>query len=88
MDSDVAGTMRLIVKIPDYTALYCEAGKTDNPEAYIQNALEKKQYEICEREIMASVTVENGKRVIHKDEAVIKLLDKEFNDATNALLGE
>ena len=50
------------------------------------NILKSGEYDVCEYEVEAKVTVENGKKVLHTDEAVKKLLEKVLSQAVNKLM--
>lgn len=86
MQTDREGTVKLTVKLPDYEELYKEAYDTENPDQYLLTALQSGTYTAIQYEITAKVTIENGKEVIHKDEAVKELLEEELSKATNALM--
>lgn len=85
MVSGTEGIATIIVKMPNYELLFKEAATTGNPELYLFSALALKNYEIQRIETTASVAVENGKTVIHSDDAVHQLLEKALIDAINAL---
>ena len=88
MDTETEGTVQLSVEFPDYKSLYLEANESENPEEFVQKALQQKKFKTCKTEITARVTVENGETVIYKEEAINQLLEKEFTDAINALAEE
>ena len=88
MDTETEGTVQLSVEFPDYKSLYLEANESENPEKFVQEALQQKKFKTCKTEITARVTVENGETVIYKEEAINQLLEKEFTDAINALAEE
>ena len=88
MDTETEGTVKLSVELPDYKSLYIEASQSENPEEFVQKALQQKKFKTCKTEITARVTVENGETVIYKEEAINQLLEKEFTDAINALAEE
>ena len=69
-------------------SLYLEANESEDPEEFVQEALQQKKFKTCKTEITARVTVENGETVIYKEEAINQLLEKEFTDAINALAEE
>lgn len=56
-----------------------------NPERYIVNALKKGKYDTKKYEEDVKVTVEEGETVIHSDEIVDKIIEKELVNAVNAL---
>lgn len=86
MHSDKEGKAKIKVKLPDYEILYKDACKSKNPDEYLLNMLESGEYNVREYEIGAEVTVENGKEVIHTDEAIKKLLTEEFSNVINTLM--
>jgi hypothetical protein len=88
MQNDREGTVKLTVKLPDYETLYKEAYVTENPDRYLLAVLESGKYKTIQYEITAKVTMEDGKEVIHKEEAVKALLEQELSKATNALIAE
>lgn len=88
MENDIEGTVEITVQIPDYEALYKQAHEFEDPDVYILQALESGKYDSCERIIMARVTVENGEQVVHTDEALKELLERELSNAINALMEE
>lgn len=85
MTSDEEGTATIVVTLPDYELLFESAVTAENPDNYLLKALFFKDYETQEFELSASVTVENGERVIHSDEVVHQLLEECLVDAINAL---
>ena len=82
MDTETEGTVQLSVE------LYLEANESENPEKFVQEALQQKKFKTCKAEITARVAVENGETVIYKEEAINQLLEKELTDAINALAEE
>ena len=86
MNSDSEGSVTLTVQLPDYTQLYNDAYTSKNPDQFLLKALQSGEYDVCEYEIVANVTIENGKQVIYSDEAIDTLLKRELAKATNALL--
>ena len=88
MDTETEGTVKLSVELPDYKSLYIEASQSENPEEFVQKALQQKKFKTCKTEITARIAVENGETVIYKEEAINQLLEKEFTDAINALAEE
>ena len=88
MDTETEGTVQLSVEFPDYKSLYLEANESENPEKFVQEALQQKKFKTCKAEITARVAVENGETVIYKEEAINQLLEKELTDAINALAEE
>ena len=85
---ETEGTVQLSVEFPDYKSLYLEANESEDPEEFVQEALQQKKFKTCKTEITARVAVENGETVIYKEEAINQLLEKEFTDAINALAEE
>ena len=88
MASDTEGTATLVVTIPNYELLFKEAVTTENPDNYLLRALLLKDFETQEFEISAEVTVENGGKIVHSDEAVHQLLEECLGNAVYALLEE
>lgn len=88
MASDTEGTATLVVTIPNYELLFKEAVTTENPDNYLLKALLLKDYETQEFEISAEVTVENGEKIVHSDEAVHQLLEECLVNAVYALVEE
>lgn len=88
MNSNTEGTVKITVQLPDYGSLYKDAYASENPDQYLLKALESAKYDIREYEITAKVTVDDGKKVIHTDEAVQELLEQELSDAINTLMEE
>lgn len=86
MNGDSEGSVTLIVQLPDYTQLYNNAYISKNPDQFILEVLQSGEYDVCEYEIIAKVTIEKGEQVIHSDEAINMLLEKELAKAINALL--
>lgn len=83
MESETEGEADLMVRLPDYEALNAE-----DPDAYLENALENGDYETKQVETRAQVTVEGGKQVVHSEEAAKEALEKELVQAIAALAGE
>lgn len=83
MTNATEGKATLVVKFPDYGELFEKAYASGNPDLYLLKALFLKDYEIQEFEVSANVTVDDGKRIIHSDEAVHQLLEEVLVDAIN-----
>lgn len=66
MDTETEGTVQLSVEFPDYKSLYLEANESEDPEEFVQEALQQKKFKTCKTEITARVAVENGETVIYK----------------------
>lgn len=88
MTSDNSGEVELVVKIPDYKKLYKEAYQTEDPEAYVKDALSSGDYETKTVKTKAEVTVEQGEKNIQKQEAMDQLLEKAVIDAINNIEGD
>ena len=86
MNGDSEGIVTLTVQLPDYTQLYNKACTSKNPDQFILESLQSGEYDVCEYEIAAKITIENGEQIIHSDEAINMLLEKELAKAINALL--
>ena len=78
----------LTVEMPDYEKLMIEAYQTDDPETYMKEALSSGDYETKKFDTTAQVTAEDGKRVVHEEEAVDQLLEEEIIKAMNTLTEE
>lgn len=85
MESETAGKAQIIVEFPDYTKLYQEASQQENPEQYVIEALQNKNYDIQKAETTAEVSVEDEKTVIHSQEAVEEVLEEAMLEAISAL---
>mgnify|MGYP005761771089 FL=1 len=88
MESETEGEADLMVRLPDYEALFLEALNAEDPDAYLENALENGDYETKQVETRAQVTVEGGNQVVHSEEAAKEALEKELVQAIAALAGE
>lgn len=86
MDDETSGTVQLTVIIPDYSLLYSQAVKEKNPDLFIQQSLESGNYKTIKQVVSAEVTVKNGKKVVHKDEAVEQVMDKALNEAVDKVM--
>lgn len=85
MQNETEGTATVTIEVPDYTDIYIAAYNSKNPERYIVDALKKGKYNTKKYEEDVKVTVENGETVIHSDEIVYKIIEKELIDAVNAV---
>ena len=88
MENDSAGTTEIIVKMPDYSALFKEAYEAEDSELYLYEALSKGEYEIREIQAVAEVTCQNGITLVHTDEIVDELLEKALLEAVNEFAEE
>lgn len=88
MQSETEGTALIKVRIPDYTKLFQTAIHTQNPNQYIVDALDSGETAMIEIEVSARVTVENGEQIIHTEEAIKKLIEKELSKAITAIMEE
>ena len=86
MTSKTEGTATIIVTLPDYELLFENAVTAKNPDNYLLKALILKDYKTQEFEVSASVTVENGKKVVHSDEVIHQLLEESLVNAISALV--
>lgn len=86
MQTNTEGVVKATVQLPDYEKLYKEAYNSENPDQYLWKCLKSDKYDVCEYEITAKVTIENGEEVIHTDEAIKELLEKVLSDAADALM--
>lgn len=85
MDNETEGTATITIEVPNYADIYIAAYNSKNPERYIVNALKKGKYDTKKYEEDVKVTVEEGETVIHSDEIVDKIIEKELVNAVNAL---
>lgn len=85
MQSESEGTAEILVRMPDYLKLFRNAMDSADPEEYVLDALKSGKYEICEYNETARVTVESGKRSVHTEESVKKLIEEKLIEAINAL---
>ena len=46
MDTETEGTVQLSVEFPDYKSLYLEANESENPEKFVQEALQQKKFKL------------------------------------------
>ena len=88
MQSDTIGTVEITIQIPDYKVLYKNVFATENPEEYLLATLQSGKYDICEHTIVAAITIKNGDKILHTDEAVKELLEQELSNAIGALMEE
>ena len=86
MTNETEGTATIVVTLPDYETLFRYAITAETPDNYLLKTMILKDYETQEFEVSANVTIENGERVIHVDEAVHRLLENRLVHAINALL--
>lgn len=86
MQTDTEGVVKIMVQLPDYEALFKDAYASENPDQNLLKALESGKYDVLECEITAKVIIEDGKEVIHTDEAIKELLVQELSNAINALM--
>ena len=85
MDNETEGTATITIEVPNYADIYIAAYNSKNPERYIVDALKKGKYDTKKYEEDVKVTVEEGETVIHSDEIVDKIIEKELVNAVNAL---
>lgn len=85
MKNEKEGTATLRIQLPDYKLLFIEASKTENPEQYLLESLASGNYDSCDYKGVAPVTIENGEMVVHSEEVVHQLLEKNLISAINAL---
>lgn len=85
MDNDTEGTATIAIEMPDYADIYIAAYNSKNPERYIVDALKKGKYNTKRYEEDVKVTVQDGKTVIHSDEIVYRIIEKELINAVNAV---
>lgn len=85
MDNETEGTATITIEVPNYADIYIAAYNSKNPERYIVDALKKGKYDTKKYEEDVKVTVEDGETVIHSDEIVDKIIEKELVNAVNTL---
>lgn len=85
MTGETAGTVTVTVELPDYEALFQAAYAQDDPDQALLKALQSGNFDTKEYQITAQVTVEDGKEVLHTDEAVQALLEQELLTAIQNL---
>lgn len=85
MSTETEGQAEVLIQIPDYTKLYKEAVKTEDPDKYLTHVLRSGEFDILEFQETVLVTVENGKEIFHTEEVVKKLIETELINAINAL---
>lgn len=88
MEDETSGTVQLTVTIPDYSSLYCQAVKERNPDIFIQDSLEKGNFKTVKKTVSAEVTVKNGKKVVHEEKAVEKVMEEALNEAVDKIMEE
>lgn len=88
MENETSGIVLLTVIIPDYSLLYSEAVQKEDSELYIQQALENGDYKTVKKKVNAEISIEDGKKVIHKDEAVEEVLENSISEAINEIVEE
>lgn len=80
------GEVELVVEMPDYVKLMEKAYQTDDPEEYLKKILISGDYETKKIDTTATVTREEGERVVHEQEAVDQLLEQEVIKAMNEMI--
>lgn len=88
LQSETEGSALIKVYIPDYTELFQAAIRSKNPDQYIVEALDSGETTMIETEVSARVTVKNGEQIIHTEEAIKKLIEKELSKAITAVMEE
>ena len=88
MENETSGIVQLTVIIPDYSLLYSEAVQKEDSEFYIQQSLENGNYKTVKKIVDAEISIEDGKKVIHKDEAVEEVLENSISEAINEIVEE
>lgn len=78
-------TVEVTVTMPDYTKLYKEVYRYDNPEQELLKRLKSKDYEeITVKEMAKVVEIDGGEEVL-VEECVEQLIEAELIKATNAV---
>ncbi len=85
---EIPDTVEITVKLPDYEKLYRDAWAAEDPDRYLLDAMESGKYEVIEYTVEAEVTVEDGKTIVHTEEAVKKLQEQLLVDAIRVLIEE
>lgn len=78
MTGATEGTVEVTVELPDYEALFKTAYAQDDPDQTLLKALQSGDFDTKAYEVTAQVTVEDGKEVLHTEEAVQALLEQEL----------
>lgn len=88
MENEKEGIATITVSMPNYEQLYKEALQAENPDEYLLNALEEKEFLTVEYEKEVTVTRENSETIIHSEEIVSQLLEEALIKAINAITEE
>lgn len=86
MQDAVNGTTELEVSVPDYFQIFTEALASDDPQGYVSAVLDSGNYPVVSRTITAQVTVQDGQEVVHTDEAITALLDRELTNVIGEIM--
>ncbi len=73
------------ITMPDYVDLYQKAGKAEDFQAYLTEALQSGDYSTLQFTETVPVITKDGNRIIQSDDAVMNLLEQELIRAMNAL---
>lgn len=85
MTNPAEGSIALSITLPDYVKLYQEAAEARMPERYLFKALQNKTYNTVTIEEAGTVTVTDGIKTIHTEEAIKRAMEKELLLAIAAL---
>lgn len=88
METEEQGEADVVIQLPNYEELFSAALQSENPDEYLENALKNGDYETKEIEAAAVVTVEEGKQVVHGEEAAKEVLEHELVSAFISLTKE
>lgn len=88
MQDAAHGTAELEVSMPDYYQIFTEALAYDDPQGYVSTVLDSGNYPVVSRTATAQVTVQDGQEVVHTDEAIMALLDRELTNVIGEIMEE
>ena len=83
MWSATQGSVTVTVTMPDYSELFDRAWQTQDPTTTLVALLSQQNYSTVTVDGVASVTVENGEQIVHSDELVKELMEKELIKVIN-----
>ncbi len=85
MENDTEGVAEIIITIPDYKELYMNAYAEKDPDRYLIKTLKSGNYSTQTFKKTVKVTIEEGKKQIHSEEAVYEVLEEALVSAINSL---
>lgn len=86
MQDAVNGTAELEVSMPDYYQIFTDALASDDPQRYVSMVMDSDNYPVVSRTVTAQVTVQDGQEVVHADEAITALLDRELTNVIGEIM--